>query len=63
MVPLSLISGRKAAIRFSPVAKVRFESTTRVMASQTSPGPVSASRAVPRIQPMVVTSRKRFLAA
>jgi len=31
--PDLLISGRKAAIRFSPVAKVKFESTTRVMAT------------------------------
>ncbi|MNY58319.1 hypothetical protein D3C86_1946420 [compost metagenome] len=56
-------SGRKAAIRFSPVPKQKFDSTTKSTASPRAPGPARARAAVKITQPMVLNSSRRFLRA
>jgi hypothetical protein len=56
-------SGRKAAIRFSPVPKKKFEIIRAVMAMARSPGPAKYSATVPAMQPTVVTASAFFFAA
>ena len=60
---LFAISGRKAAIRFSPVPKKKLARITRKIASHKSPGPTKESSKVKNIQPIEVKNSRRFLAA
>src|SRR6185295_6071460 len=59
----SASSVRKAAIRFSPVAKKKLERMMSTTASATVPGPVRQSIAVKKTQPAVAMSSSRFFAA
>ena len=63
MARLFASSGRKAAIRFSPVPKKKFEAMTQTTATASVPGPVKYRAAVKTTQPMVVKASSRFLAA
>ena len=46
------ISGRKAAVKFSPNENATIETTNSATPRVTSPGPTSASAAVPATQTM-----------
>jgi hypothetical protein len=54
---------RKAAIRFSPVAKKKLETMISSTARITVPGPAKYSSAVKTTQPMVDNSSNFFFAA
>jgi hypothetical protein len=60
---LRAISGRKAEMKFSPLANMRLDNTTSIMASRISPCPTHPSSVVNSTQPTVVRNRKRFLCA
>ena len=57
------ISGRNAAMKFSPLANMKVARITQVMPSATSPRPTKPSSAVNSTQPMVVKARNLFLCA
>ena len=56
-------SGKKAAIRFSPLANMMAETVTKIIPIAISPGPTHAKLAVAEIQPIEEINKKRFLQA
>ncbi len=58
-----LISGKNAAIKFSPLENIKLETMINPIATQMSPGPTVARSPVKITQPIVVNPKNNFFRA